>query len=196
VTVGSCKAAFITLSRLSVCELRENWPDEQIRRDRLHFQECEKVHRLHGRNSGKGQPRWVLEDGQAKNTVEKPTDYAAPCYSRFDIHTFASSAENSGLHCAAGRRKKNIMPTHKDSNKSRRKRETKTIRVSARVTASLYRQIEAIALEKDRTVASVARHLKSVGLEHLENMRSPLLRAAPHIPLRESNFFRSHREEW
>ena len=46
------------------------------------------------------------------------------------------------------------------------------------------------------TVASVARHLKSVGLEHLENMRSPLLRAAPHIPLRESNFFRSHREEW
>ena len=75
--------------------------------------------------------------------------------------------QNSGLHYAAGGAK-NIMPTHKDSSKNRkkprRKRETKTLRVSARVTPSLYQQIEAIAVEEDRSVASVARLLISTGL--------------------------------
>jgi hypothetical protein len=78
------------------------------------------------------------------------------------------------------------MPTQKNSSKRNpkkppRKRETKTIRVSARVTASLYQQIEVIAVEQERTVANAVRYLLSVALELVENARSPLLRGAPHI---------------
>lgn len=93
--------------------------------------------------------------------------------------------QNSSLHCAAGG-ERHIMPRHKDSNKRnrkkpRRKRERKSIQVSTKVTVLLYKQIEIIAVEEDRTIASVARYLMSVALELIKNMRSPLLRAAPHI---------------
>jgi hypothetical protein len=68
------------------------------------------------------------------------------------------------------------MPTQKNgSKKPQRKRETKTIQVTARVTASLYQQIEAIAVEEDRTVANVARHLMSAALK-LVKTRGPLRR--------------------
>jgi hypothetical protein len=75
------------------------------------------------------------------------------------------------------------MQTHKDSNrrtreKPRRKRERKSIQVSMKVTVLFYKQIEAIAIAEDRTVASVARYLISVGLEHTQSR------------------LRSHREEW
>jgi len=60
------------------------------------------------------------------------------------------------------------MPRHRDCarnrQKPRRRCETKTHRVSSRVTVSLYQQIEAIAAEEDRSGASVLRRLISIGL--------------------------------